>query len=285
MHLEKFLKKTVIICVGLVLVVIVGIYLQHYSTIYYKEEKRTVLAMVIVPEGVEVESLDILHRESGGDLAFDYLFVKINKADIPTILKKEEVINVIIPTKIHASFNIEESNTELLSYISSKPNVTISAVPIHGTLPVSGVFDSEDLLKILDNVSFISHLYPVSFTPDINKKIEETKKYSHKLDGALAFLYATFPPEYKVDIIVELEGIPKYEGLSYEEASKKARNSTVVKKAVSVVESLDGKVIDFWYWYESIYVEIETSKLLELAKQSFVRKMSLANIRFKANKP
>ena len=227
-------------------------------------ENEIILAMLIVEEGVKVEDATVIHRESLGDLNLDALFVGTKASEVPEL--SERVKNIFFPKKVEASFLVEPAKAVMIAGTETPTYDKKHVV-------VSGVYSAQELLK------FAKEGKIVRLMPEIEElKIEEIEH--EKLDGFLSSL-AVLTPEDKVNAIVELKDIPKYKGLSYKEASEKTRKSEVVKDAVKAVEDLGGDFIDYWHWYDSIDVEIEASKLSELARYEFVEKITWGGVKWK----
>ena len=231
----------------------------------------TILAMLIVEEGCKAEQVgcearQVIYRESLGDLGLDALFVKIKKSEVPALLKNDGVKNVLFPKEFYATFIMRPNKTDFALALNA--NATVSSTLNKEYLVISGVYSDEEVLKLAEEAE-INSLRVKSPGTEMEAKV---KAISGKLDGALSSL-SLLTPKDKVNVIVELKGIPKYKGLSYKEASEKARESEVVKDAIEVVEDLGGDFIDYWHWYNSIDIEIEASKLLELARYDFVEKI------------
>ena len=239
----------------------------------------TILAMLIVEEGCKAEQVgcearQVIYRESLGDLGLDALFVKIKKSEVPALLKNDGVKNVLFPKEFYATFIMRPNKTDFALALNA--NATVSSTLNKEYLVISGVYSDEEVLKLAEEAE-INSLRVKSPGTEMEAKV---KAISGKLDGALSSL-SLLTPKDKVNVIVELKGIPKYKGLSYKEASEKARESEVVKDAIEVVEDLGGDFIDYWHWYNSIDVEIEASKLLELARYDFIEKMIWGGRKFK----
>ena len=231
----------------------------------------TILAMLIVEEGCKAEQVgcearQVIYRESLGDLGLDALFVKIKKSEVPALLKNDGVKNVLFPKELYATFIMRPNKTAFALALNA--NATVSSTLNKEYLVISGVYSDEEVLKLAEEAE-VNSLRVKSLGTEMEAKV---KAISGKLDGALSSL-SLLTPKDKVNVIVELKGIPKYKELSYKEATEKARESEVVKDAIKVVEDLGGDFIDYWHWYNSIDIEIETSKLLELARYDFIEKM------------
>ena len=231
-----------------------------------------ILAMLIVEEGFKAEQ--VIYRESLGDLGLDALFVKITKSEVSTLLKKDGVKNAFFPEELYATFIVKPAKATTAFALASNANATVSSTLNKEYLVISGVYNNEEVLKLAEEAE-VNSLRVKSLGAEIG-----AKAVSGKLDGALASL-PLLTPEDKVNVIVELKDIPKYKGLSYKEASEKARESEVVKDAIKAVEDLGGDFLDYWHWYGAIDIEIEASKLSELARYDFVEKIMCGGKKWK----
>ena len=76
-------------------------------------ENETILAILIVEEGVKVEDATVIHRESLGDLNLDALFVETKASEVPEL--SEKVKNIFFPKKVEASFLVEPAKAVMIA--------------------------------------------------------------------------------------------------------------------------------------------------------------------------
>ncbi len=233
---------------------------------------ETILAMLIVEESCKAEQ--VIYQEGLGDLNLDALFVKIKRSELSELLKKEGVKNVLFPNELYATFIIKPNKAATASALASSANATVSSTLNKEYLVISGIYNSEEVLKLAEEAE-VNSLRVKSLGTEM-----EAKAISGKLGGAISSL-SFLTPKDKVNAIVELKGIPKYKELPYKEAPEKAKESEVVKDAIKAVEDLGGDFIGYWHWYSAIDVEIEASKLSELARYDFVKKITWGGKKWK----